>query len=250
MSYAISGVLAAVLGVLVIVLVGGPVGLVAGAVSAALMYLGMGRLLRPEARLGGVVASMLPDGEAALAKVTEARGLLDRLRAMAPRVRQPQVRSEVSQLVTDIENLVAYVERQPNTYRRLSHFMATYGPQCDRVVSGYLSLEGGGSEAVASGARADAISALNALEGAAQGELQRAMGAKVAELSADSDAVRRLMEMDGYRSDAREAGPAGEQSAQPAAPALVPGDSGQVAAPERTAAPASAPTDFTFPKRS
>ena len=212
MSYAIGAVAGIVLGLACIWFVGGVVGIVVGVLVAVLMYLGLGRLLAPEAKLGDVAASMVPNGEAAVGQIAEARKLEKRVRLLGGKAASDDVRSEAEQLAADLERLAAYVERQPATYRRLSHYLSTYGDQCSSVLENYLTIEladagtgGSSSGGVQAQAHADVIEAMNALQGAAQGELKRAMGSKVAELSADSDAVRRLMEMDGYSTDEREA---------------------------------------------
>ena len=231
MSY-VAGAIAGIAGGLACILViGGIPGVVAGAVVAALLYVGVGKLLTPELRLGDVAAGLVPNGEEAAARVAEARKLAGRVRKLGARAASEDVRGEAEQLAADLECLTSYVERQPATYRRLTHYLSTYGEQCSSVLENYLLIEGAGTAAPvraggaarggssrggfparddsAAQAHADVIEALNALEGAAQGELKRAMGAKVAELSADSDAVRRLMEMDGYTADERSSAGAG-----------------------------------------
>ena len=185
MGYVLGAFLGVVAGAACIVAVGGVVGIVAGLAAAALLYVGVGPLLKPERKLGGVVASMLPDGEAATERIDAAREL-DR---------------ETEDLQHDIQALIACVEEQPATYRRLAHFLSTYGEQCVRMLDGYLSVERLATPELVHGAREDAIEALCALQGAAQGELTRATGAKAADLEASSEAIKRLMEMDGYRPD-------------------------------------------------
>lgn len=264
MSYVVGAVVGVAAGLACVFLVGGVAGIVAGVVVAVLLYFGVGRLLAPEVKLGDVAASMVPDGEAAAGRVFEARSLADKVEQLGRRARSADVRAETSELAADVRKLAYYVEHQPATYRRLSHFLSTYGEQCTTVLENYLAVEvaagasAAGASAVARGSRtggavarrsqagsgstgerahADVIDALNALEGAAQGELRRAMGAKVAELSADSDAVRRLMELDGYTSDEREvdSAPATSVSADVLASTAAPTD----AVPAGTA-PASA----------
>ena len=204
MSYVIGAIAAVVAGLACIWFIGGIAGIVAGVVVAALLYVGLGRLLAPEAKLGDVAASMVPNGEAAAAQVGAARALEGAVKALGERAASGDVRVEASQLAEDLERLAAYVERQPATYRRLSHYLSTYGEQCTSVLQNYLTVEHAVTGEDAQKAHADVIEAMNSLQGAAQGELKRAMGSKVAELKADSDAVRRLMEMDGYGTDARE----------------------------------------------
>lgn len=210
MSFVVGAIAGVAAGLACIWFVGGVPGIVAGVVVAALLYVGVGKLLTPELKLGDVAASMVPDGEEAASRIAEARKLAGQVRKLGARAASSDVRGEAEQLAADLERLAAYVERQPATYRRLSRYLATYGDQCSSVLENYLLIEsadgtgpGRRAGADAAQAHADVIEAMNSLEGAAQGELKRAMGAKVAELSADSDAVRRLMEMDGYTADAR-----------------------------------------------
>lgn len=209
MSYVIGAIAAVVAGLACIWFIGGIAGIVAGVVVAALLYVGLGRLLAPEAKLGDVAASMVPNGEAAAAQVGAARALEGAVKALGERAASGDVRVEASQLAEDLERLAAYVERQPATYRRLSHYLSTYGEQCTSVLQNYLTVEHAVTGEDAQKAHADVIEAMNSLQGAAQGELKRAMGSKVAELKADSDAVRRLMEMDGYTADERSSAGAG-----------------------------------------
>lgn len=203
MGYVVGGVVGVVVGVACVLVVGGVPGIVAGAAVAALLYLGLGELLKPEARLGGMIASMLPDGEAAVARVEEARELSREMRLRGSKVRRPEVSSEVEQLAHDIDALVACVEEQPSCHRRLGHFLSTYAEQCVGLLDGYLSVERLGTPELRDQAAEDAVEALNAVQGAAQGELARATGVKATQVEASSDAIRRLMEMDGHRPDGR-----------------------------------------------
>lgn len=182
---------------------GGVAGIACGAVVAALLYLGVGIVLEPQAKLDGVSVEGIPDGEAAALQVSQARELCRELSGLSQSVRDGEVRREVSELVHDIGALASFVEKQPSAHRRLAHFLNVYGEQCAPMIRGYMAVENGAGTDKFAAAQRDAIDALNALEGAAQGELERAMSGKVTELSASSESVRRLMEMDGYQTDAR-----------------------------------------------
>ena len=245
MSYVVGAIAGVAAGLACIWFVGGVPGIVAGVVVAALLYVGVGKLLAPELKLGDVAASMVPDGEEAASRIAEARKLAGQVRKLGARAASSDVRGEAEQLAADLERLATYVERQPATYRRLSHYLSTYGDQCSSVLENYLLIESAdgtgqrrraGADADAAQAHADVIEAMNSLEGAAQGELKRAMGVKVAELSADSDAVRRLMEMDGYTADARGSRGLDAGTSTGAAPTQVP-----------VPAPAPAPTQVPVP---
>lgn len=203
MSYVVGAILGVVGGLACVWVIGDTVGIVAGLGVAALLYLGVGRLFAPEAQLGDVAASLVPNGETVATRIAEARELEDKVRKLGARAGSHDVRAEATQLVDDVERLTAYVEKQPATYRRLAHFLSTYGKQCSSVLENYLAIERAATGDAAVRAHADVVEALNALQGAAQGELARVTGSKAAELSADSDAVKRLMEMDGYTADAR-----------------------------------------------
>ena len=205
MGYVLGAMVGVAGGVACMVAVGGAAGLAVGLAVAALLYVGLGALLKPERKLGGVVASMLPNGEAAADRVAAARQLQDALAERRGRVGDAEVLRQIDELVCDIGALIACVEDQPGTYRRLAHFLSTYAEQCVRMLDGYLSVEKLGTQKMRAEARDDALEALGALQGAAQGELARATGAKASELEASSDAIKRLMEMDGYTPDARDA---------------------------------------------
>ena len=219
MGYVLGAVVGVACGVACIVAVGGAAGVAAGLVVAALLYVGIGTLLKPERRLGGVAASMLPNGEAAADRVAAARALQAELEKRRSQVRDAEVLRQVDELLHDIDALIACVEEQPGTYRRLAHFLSTYAEQCTRMLDGYLSVEKLGTRKMRADAREDALEALGALQGAAQGELARATGAKAAELEASSEAIKRLMEMDGYVPDARDAEPKEARAAAPSAEA-------------------------------
>ena len=194
MGYVLGAFLGVVAGAACIVAVGGVVGIVAGLAAAALLYVGVGQLLKPERKLGGVVASMLE-------RIDAARELDRQIGRRRAKICDAQVGRETEDLQHDIQALIACVEEQPATYRRLAHFLSTYGEQCVRMLDGYLSVERLATPELVHAAREDAIEALCALQGTAQGELARATGAKAADLEASSEAIKRLMEMDGYRPD-------------------------------------------------
>ncbi|MGN0287761.1 MAG: 5-bromo-4-chloroindolyl phosphate hydrolysis family protein [Atopobiaceae bacterium] len=197
----ISTIVAAGVGLACVFLVPGVVGIVAGAAAAVLLYLGLPLVLKPQARLGSVVASALPDGEAAAARVADARSLLRDIARIESDVRDQAVRGQIRQLQNDIEALVSYVERRPQSYRHLSHFMSTYSQQCLQVLRGYLSVEASAGPQELARAVDDAQQALHDLDAVAQGELKRAMGTEVTTLSTGSESIRRLMQMDGFSSD-------------------------------------------------
>lgn len=204
MFAAVSSVIVAIAGgLLCIHAIGGIAGIVVGTIVAGLLYIGVGMLLEPRARIDGVIASDIPDGEAAAVQVSQARTLCGQLESMRASVRDSQVSAEIDELIHDIDALAAFVEHQPSAHRRLAHFLTVYGSQCVPMLRGYLAVESGAGTQSYASAHADAIDAFNALEGAAQGELERAMSGKVTELSVGSEAVKRLMEMDGYTSDRR-----------------------------------------------
>lgn len=202
MGYVLGAVIGVAAGVACVVALGGVAGIVAGLAAAALLYLGVGQLLKPERKLDGVIASMLPDGEAATQRIDEARDLMRAVSARRERISDAAVLREIDDLLRDIEALVACVEAQPSTYRRLAHFLSTYRDQCVRMLDGYLGVERLSTPELVAGAREDAIEGLCALSGAAQGELVRATGAKATEVEASSEAIQRLIEMDGYAPDA------------------------------------------------
>lgn len=206
MGYVIGALAGVVCGVGCIVVVGGAIGVVCGLAVAALLYLGIGALLKPERKLGGVAASLVPDGEAAAARIDEARALIGRIAERRAQMRDAEVARETDDLMHDIETLVALVEGQPASHRRLAHFLTTYADQCVRMLDGYLALEHLAPPELVRQGHEDTVEALCALQGVAQGELARATGRKASDLEASSAAIQRLMEMDGYQPDERAGG--------------------------------------------
>ena len=63
---------------------------------------------------------------------TRARDLMRAVSARRERISDAAVLREIDDLLRDIEALVACVEAQPSTYRRLAHFLSTYRDQCVR----------------------------------------------------------------------------------------------------------------------
>lgn len=206
-GYIVGAIAGVVAGIACAALVGGIGGIVAGACVAGLLYVGVGELSRPERRLAGVAASMVPDGDAAVERIDAAHRLVREIGARRGKIRDAAVNREVDDLMGDIGALIASVEMQPASYRRLAHFLSTYAEQCVRMLDGYLAVERLSTPELLEEAHKDALAALAALQGAAKGELARTAGAKASELESSSEAIVRLMEMDGYAPDAP-AGPA------------------------------------------
>lgn len=201
MRYLLSAVLAFAGGIACVLMVPGIAGIISGAVVAAMLYVGLSLVLRPQARLGGVVASLLPNGEEAARRIEDARNLENQIDEVAADIDNRQVLAEIAELKEGIERLVGYTETHPASFRRLSHFLNTYAEQCVSMLRGYRSLEQSARGETLNRAVEDALSGLGDLQGVVAGELERAMGSEASELSSDSDAIRRLMEMDGYTSD-------------------------------------------------
>lgn len=218
MGYIVGAIAGVAAGLACVLAVGGIPGIISGLAVAALLYVGAGQLLKPERRLAGVAASMLPDGEAASERIDAAYDLVRAISARRGKVRDGRVAREIDDLIRDIQALIACVEEQPTTYRRLAHFLSTYADQCLRMLDGYLGVERMGTPALLEGAHEDALDALAALQGVAQGELARATGRRAAEVETSSDAIVRLMEMDGYLPD-RSGGAGADTKRRDAAPA-------------------------------
>ena len=132
----------------------------ADAAVAVLLYLGLPLVLKPQARPGNVVASTLPDGEAAATRVADAKSLPRDIAQIESSVRNQAVRRQVGQLHEDIKALVSYVQRRPQSYRHLSHFLSTNAQQCLHVLRGYLSVEASAAPQAMARAVADAQQAL------------------------------------------------------------------------------------------
>ena len=189
------------LGAIAIWLLPGVPGIIVGMVVAALGYIGVSSLLTPERRLGGIAASLLPNGEAASQALDEAAQLSKRLRKLADRMREPDVKSAALALLEAIGKLSAYVESDPSSYRRLAHFLNTYGDQCENAMSGWLSLEATGDERHIAEAKDDQVIALRGLTAAAKGSLGQVADAHASQIEASQEAIRRLLALDGYDVD-------------------------------------------------
>ncbi|MGN0055151.1 MAG: hypothetical protein ACI360_01755 [Atopobiaceae bacterium] len=127
---------------------------------AVLLYLGLPLVLKPQARLGNVVASSMPGGEAAASRVADAKSLLRDIAQIESDVRNQAARRQAGQLHGGIKALVSYVQRRPQSYRHLSHFLSTYAQQCLQLPRGYLSLEASAAPQAMARAVADAQQAL------------------------------------------------------------------------------------------
>lgn len=55
---------------------------------------------------------------------------------------------------------MSYVQRRPQSYRHLSHFLSTYSQQCLQVLRGHLSAEASAASQAMARAVADAQQAL------------------------------------------------------------------------------------------
>lgn len=192
------------LGVLVVRLVGGVVGIVAGMAAGALAYLGVSQLATPERKLGGVAASLLPNGEAIAAQLDQGQDLVRQLQQARQRTRTPQVAQAMAGLEQAVQRLVTYVQDNPSAARQLGHFLNTYANQCSQVLQSWSLLEGSGDLVNIHEGTDDVLLALQGLTVAATGELEHATGAHVAQIEASQAAIRRLTAMDGYQIDAGE----------------------------------------------
>lgn len=180
---------------------GGVVGLVISMLVAVCGYVGVSYLTAPERRLGRAPASTVPNGFKAVEAIDKANACLSELSKLTARARDPQVRKEANDIVVATTSLVRYVEANPSSYDVLRHFINTYGEQSVKLLGGYVEVEDSGASNQVFRAKTETIEALQALETTAAGELSRAVEAKTLALSANSDAIVRLANMDGYSVD-------------------------------------------------
>lgn len=187
------------LGALAFVLLdGGVVGLVVGAVAAALGYTAVSMLTERQRRIGNIAVDLVPDGDKALETIDRAKACVARISGLMNRINDMRVRSEANDVVVATNDLIRYVTGEPKSYPMLSHFINVYGDQTASLLQGYLDVERAGVTSQLGRARGETIEALQALETTAAGELRHAVEAKTLTLTADSDAIVRLARMDGY----------------------------------------------------
>ena len=188
---------------------GGILGLASALVAASLGYVAASMLTEPTLKLGGVLAEQLPSGRAAALAVERANAFCGQLRKRIAAMLDGQVRKEADDILAATNNLAAFVTDNPASHGILDHFLNVYAQQTLRLVDGYLGIERTGVREQIVSAKRETIGALQALETTAAGELMNAVKAKSLSLSADSDAIKRLANMDGYQTDEADAEPNG-----------------------------------------
>ena len=191
-----------VLGVAALQLVPGVAGVVVAVAVAALGYVGVSNLATRERRLGGVAASLLPDGELVSATIDQASDLVRDLRRDAKRTHDAQVGSAIASLCDALERLARYVEENPSSNGQLAHVVNTYGEQVRGLVDAWVGLELSGSKRRIGNSRDDLLVALQGATAAADAALGNATDARAAQIEAASAAIKRLAAMEGLGPDA------------------------------------------------
>ena len=197
---------------------GGVLGLVVALVLAVLGYVAGSTLTEPERRIGHMLVSALPNGQKAADAIDAANVRLNAIGMLAAQVRDPMVKKEAGDFIAATRSLTDYVARDTSAYPTLRHYISVYGEQTEKLLRSYVDVESSGARDQMAKARGETIEALQVLEHAAAGELSRAVSSKTLGIAADSDAIQRLAQMDGYQIDA----------ASDAAPSKAPSDEGAV----------------------
>lgn len=197
MATALGIVAGLALGVAAVLMVPGLVGVVVGVVVAALGYVGISSLATRERRLGGVTASLLPDGQLVSRTLDEAEALVGALEADARRTHDAEVREAILALVGEVRKLMGYVGDNPASNGQLAHVVNTYGAQLQGLVGNWVGLELSGSKRRIGSSRADLLVALEGATAAVEEALGEATDARAAQIQAASEAIGRLAAMDG-----------------------------------------------------
>ena len=206
MSTVLGIIAGVILGVIVLVLMPNPIGIVIAAVVAVLGFVGVSKLTTREHKLGGVAASMLPNGEAIAANIDQGRKLAKQIANCANRTHDAEVSKAMNGLSVEIGKLVKYAEDNPGASKGLAHFLNTYSDQCSTITTNWSSIEASGDDGAIAEAQDDVLLAVKYLTQTAQNELGQATDARVAQIEASHEAIKRLMALDGYGVDVDGAG--------------------------------------------
>lgn len=175
---------------------GGLVGLSVGLMLAILSYLAIIFLVSPDRKLDGIPIEFLPDGQKAADAIDHAKTTLAQIERI--QVNDRMIFQEILEFSQGFTSLIRYVENNPSAYDTLRHYDNTYGKQAISLLTTYADVERSGSQEQTLTAKNTTVKAMDAMETAAKGELDRAVGAQTLKLQADSQAVSQLTAMDGY----------------------------------------------------
>lgn len=175
---------------------GGLVGLSVGLMLAILGYLAIIFLVSPDRKLDGIPIEFLPDGQKAADAIDHAKTTLAQIERI--QVNDRMIFQEILEFSQGFTSLIRYVENNPSAYDTLRHYDNTYGKQAISLLTTYADVERSGSQEQTLTAKNTTVKAMDAMETAAKGELNRAVGAQTLKLQADSQAVSQLTAMDGY----------------------------------------------------
>ena len=171
-------------------------GLGIGTVIAVLTYWGVSLVLSRPRMLSGVDIDRVPDGERAADAIDHAHSMISSIARASQQITDANVRHEADDFLAATESLIQYVNTDPHVYAILNRFISVYGEQTQHLLDGYADVQSSGMNS--QGSRIQVMSALQALETAAAGELKRAVISKQLALESDSEAIVRLAHMDGY----------------------------------------------------
>lgn len=147
------------------------------------------------------VAKPLTRPSSSSIRLDNAQSFLAMLSDKQGQVQDDAVSEEIGELIDVSTLLVQYVQNYPHQSTSLSAFLSSYSAQTEQVLTGYITVEkyhGKNLDAT----KQYTISALNALEGAAQGVLDSANDQQSTAVEASSEAINRLAAMQGFTPDA------------------------------------------------
>lgn len=189
-------------------------GIILSIIVATLVYLGVSTITTPTPKIGDTAAELIPDGEKALGVIEAARGTLKTVHTLGSRIKDEDILREITEFSAGMHGLVSYVERAPSGYGVLRHYDLTYGPQVVRLLANYADVEASGSTTSVADAKKATIKAMDTVEAAAAGELDRAVADKRLALDAQASAISQLTAMDGYKPELTHNTPEGEVEAK------------------------------------
>lgn len=177
---------------------GGITGLVLAIIVAAIAYIGVSSLLTPDRKIGDMVAEFVPDGERALQTIDRAKATLNSVSDVSARIRDADIRREINEFGQGMAALIRYVERNPGAHDVLRHYDDAYGQRVVDLLTTYADVEASGSPKSIGETRATTVRAMDQVEMAARGELDKAVSDRKLQLDANASAIKQLTAMDGY----------------------------------------------------
>ena len=183
------------------------IAMVAMILMTSMLVLTFGRLESPGASTPKT-NSVTDSADLPSAVLADADRFMSMLSGQQGVTRNTAVRDELGQLIDVMTTMTAYVKSHPEESVLLESFLASYAEQVGKILSSYRVIETYGVPKDVDVAGMNVIKALNALEGAGRGGVRKATAAQSAVIDASSEAINRLVAMQGYSPDATESGDA------------------------------------------